>query len=1029
MRKNKIFGLDLGSNSLGWSVLSADENKPTGIIDIGVRIFNKAVGEKTPIPKNVKRRERRLARRVIQRRARRKQRMLNYLINLQLLPLALKDNHQPEIVLNGLGDPYRLRAKALDEPLTPHELGRVFLHLVQRRGFLSNRKTLLGGEMLDDPDVLEVLAEQEEGLPGNAADKEESAFKSDIDKLRQRIAQAGCRTLGEYLASLDDHDCKRNRAREGGHLRTDRQMYRDELDAIWQCQRKYHAMLTDEVRFSIEEIVFYQRPLKLDPDRVGKCSFEPRHRRCRTARLEYQKFRYLQDVNNLKYLDPNTEREVSLSAEGREKLLQLFEQMPAPTFAKVKTALGLRRVEFNLEGHVKKLKGNTTACTIRESYPEWDNFNEDQQAALVEDLLSIRKKTALKKRLENHWGIDGKTAVRLCMAELEPGYGNQSLKAIKKMLPYLKQGQIYSDARVSAGYDYAQQEIKPADKLGMPPELPNPIVNKALHELRRVVNALIAEYGKPDVIRIEMARDLEMNTKKYKNFVRQQRENNAANEEAVKEYQTVALRNPGLGMSKYPSRQDKIKYRLWRDQDKRCAYSCNTINMTTLFSAEVEIDHILPYSQSLDDSYMNKVVCFSDENRYKGNRTPIDAFGGNEEGWDQITSAINRWDKKKLKAKVSRFYIRGDELIDRDFIGSQLTDTRYISKEAGNYLNTLGVETTYTKGVMTSWLRKHWQLRDEDKKDRRDHRHHAIDAAVTACIDRSFYQALAKNAKAIEGSGLKMENLLTDPPFSDFASELATKLNDMIVSFQPQRKVTGALHEETGVGFIEGIGTVYRKDLNGDFSQVGEIIDPVVQEQVRKHLESYDDKPKQAFAEGVVVFHKDGKTPIKRVRIKQSDTTFAALEKNKFGVRNQQGDAFRWMAYGNMHHVEIVRNAKTGKYQCVFVTAMEAAGRARSINGNSTPIIQTNHGELFEFVMALHINDLVSVSVSGENKFYRVQKLEQPSNLTLRLHTAATLDNKDEMIRKSVNTLMNEYGMSKHRVNAIGKLQNDKTHC
>ena len=92
-----ILGLDLGSNSIGWAILKANNaEKPTGLVDLGSRIFNKAVEDKTPTPKNEKRRDSRLARRVVQRRARRRHRMLNYLVGLNLLPAKLKDGSQPE---------------------------------------------------------------------------------------------------------------------------------------------------------------------------------------------------------------------------------------------------------------------------------------------------------------------------------------------------------------------------------------------------------------------------------------------------------------------------------------------------------------------------------------------------------------------------------------------------------------------------------------------------------------------------------------------------------------------------------------------------------------------------------------------------------------------------------------------------------------------------------------------------------------------------------------------------------------------
>ena len=1037
-----ILGLDLGSNSIGWALLKTNNaGKPTGLVDLGSRIFNKAVEDKTPKPKNEKRRDSRLARRVVQRRARRRQRMLNYLVRLNLLPAKLKDSSQLEKILNELGDPYCLRAKALDSPLGAHELGRVFLHLVQRRGFLSNRKTLLGQEMLDDPDVQEVLAELGEDTAGSNenttdADKEETAFKQDISQLREKIKKSGCRTLGEYLALLHPHQSKRNRQRNGGHLRTDRQMYEEELDAIWEEQKKHHTVLTNEVKEQIEQIIFHQRPLKLRADRMGTCSLEPRFRRARLARLEYQKFRYLQDINNLRYCDPDTEEWNPLRAEDRATLADFFEMNERVTYTALCQILGLnRRTEFNLEkSEVKKLKGNTTACAMRTVLPEWDSLSQEKQYALVEDLLTIQKKAALKKRLLSYWKFDSATAVRLCMVEFEPGHGNFSNKAIRKLLPYLEQGEILSEARVKAGYGYEQEAVTVMDRLGPPPTVPNPIVRKGLHELRRVVNAVIAEYGKPDVIRIEMARDLEMNTKRYAAFIKQQNVNTKANDEAAQKYAEIRKKSPHLGLSDYPSRDDRLKYRLWKDQGERCAYSGKAISLVTLFGAEIEIDHILPYSQSLDDSYMNKVVCYAEENRAKANRTPADAFGNDEDKWNQITQAIVRWGKP-LKSKRERFYKREADLLDRDFIGSQLTDTRYISREAGSYLKTLGVEVTFPKAVFTAQLRHQWGLNsllgDTEKKERVDHRHHAVDAAVIACIDRRMHQSLAKLAKAQERSRseLKPRDLRIDLPWRDFRLNMRERLSAMIVSHVPQRKISGALHEETGVGFIEGKGTVYRENLDTSFKTdwVAKIVDDVVREQVRAHLENNGNDPKRAFAEDRKVFHKNEETLIKRVRVWQSKTSeLDKLRETKFGVRDRQGNVFKWMAYGNNHHVEIIRHRENGKYKSIFVTAMEAARRARGINGSKGPVVQAGHGEEYEFVMALHINDIVSVMENGKKDFYRVQKIES-ERVTLRLHTAATIKNKAEGIRKSVSTLMGGYAMQKCLVNAIGKVRHDKT--
>ena len=1024
----KILGLDLGSNSLGWALLIANaDGQPETIEAAGVRIFNKAVEEKTPTPKNQKRRMARLARRTIQRRARRKVKLENYLLHLGLLPETLVTGGNREGVLNGLDDPYELRAKALDEPLGTHQLGRVLLHLVQRRGFLSNKKTRIGADMLDDPDVKAALEAEDESETGT--DAEEAAFKADISRLRNAIKHNGCRTLGEYLASLEPHECKRNR--DGQLLRTDRKMYQDELELIFNQQGKHHAMLNDDVKADIHRIIFHQRPLKLKSDRVGRCSLEPKRKRAAKARLEFQRFRYLQDINHLTYLVHCTDQWCSLSMEEKRNLAALFEHNATLTFVRLKKELGLdRKTKFNLDSGVKKLRGNTTSYAIRKAFAGWDALDDEQQHSLVEDLLSIQKAGMLKRRLLGHWGMSSEDATRLCMAELEPEHGNFSLQAIRKLLPHLRDGLTLSDARIAAGYGYEVSEQVPTNRLGVPPELPNPIVNKALHELRRVVNALIAEHGKPDVVRIEMARDLEMNTRRYKEFIKRQKANTKANDKAVEVFQDEARKNPSLMHSRYPSRDQKIRYRLWEEQNYQCAYSGKTINRATLFSAEVEVDHIIPYSQSLDDSYMNKVLCFAEDNRFKGNRTPIDAFGGNEERWNSITKSISHW-SKGLRSKRDRFYKSADHL-DRDFVSSQLTDTRYISKEAGVYLKTLGCDVTFTRGAMTSWLRHQWKLNEiigeTDQKERTDHRHHVIDAAVTACIDRSFYSTLVSQAKSLEReqSALSMKDLYCDPPLYDIKSKLKTKLAELIVSHAAQRKISGALHEETGIGYMEtgikGIRAVTRKRLTPEFeaTNVKAIIDDAVRERVRAHLALHGNCPKEAFAEGFKLHHSDGKTLIKRVRVIQSTTTLDKLNKEKFGIKDRNGNVFKWHAYGNTHHVEIFQHrTNPKKIDSRFVTTMEAAKRV----SRKDPIVRTEHDDEWEFLMAVHINDLVRAYQHENWAVYRVQKLEMNSKrLMLRLHTAASIDNAEESLHKSIGTLLSTNRMQPLRVNAIGKV-------
>ena len=224
---------------------------------------------------------------------------------------------------------------------------------------------------------------------------------------------------------------------------------------------------------------------------------------------------------------------------------------------------------------------------------------------------------------------------------------------------------------------------------------------------------------------------------------------------------------------------------------------------------------------------------------------------------------------------------------------------------------------------------------------------------------------------------------------------------------------------------------VYRKSLNDPKLNPSKIVDESVKKIILEHISKYN-TAKEAFAAGIVVYHKDGKTPIKRVRVSQSDikttknkTAQDILAQKKFAVKDKSGKVFKYMSYGNIHHVEIIKNNETGKTKGEFVTMMAASHRAKGINIPKQPIIKTDHGEGWEFIMALHINDMVSVEKSdGKRAFYRVQKLNP--TLMLRLATAATLTKKEEEIHISINKdNFKKHEIQLHRVNAIGHFIND----
>ena len=206
-------------------------------------------------------------------------------------------------------------------------------------------------------------------------------------------------------------------------------------------------------------------------------------------------------------------------------------------------------------------------------------------------------------------------------------FGHISLKACQKLIPFLEQGMVYSDACKAAGYAAPDAEPKKFLSGGMEEirEIPNPVVRRSLSQTVKIINAVIREYGSPVEVHIELAREM-ARSHQDRDKMKKDIENNRARNEAIKkELQELGLRNP--------KGQDIIKWRLYKEQDGFCAYSQKQFDVERLLhdGSYAEIDHILPYSRSFDDSYHNKVLVMAAENRQKGNRTPLEYMAGEEE--------------------------------------------------------------------------------------------------------------------------------------------------------------------------------------------------------------------------------------------------------------------------------------------------------------------------------------------------------------------------------------------------------------
>jgi CRISPR-associated endonuclease Csn1 len=1010
-------GLDIGANSIGWALVQIDGDTERSVIAAGVRVFPEGVDRDTKGLEQSKNEQRRVARgvrRILDRRRRRRRKLVAILQSEGLFPTTA--DHLTQLWKS---DPYKLRTKALKEPLPPLELGRVLFHLNQRRGFKSNRKT---GRVKEDGKV----------------------HKGATD-LQTAITQAGAHTLGEYL-----HRAHTNGVRIRGQY-TLRRMYEEEFDALWTAQQPHHReILTDELKKRLrEETIFFQRPLKPADHLIGKCPCEPAERRCPRADWHAQQFRVLKEVNNLTIRSPDG-GEQNLTSDQRKKLVQTLGTKKDMTFDQMRTLLDLLEHQtFNLEegprggrGDAKtkraKLKGNTIEAAIVKAFgSRWPDLPDPAKETIRAAVVETEEADALRVLAVQEWGLAAKQVDALLAVDLPDGYAAYSLKAIQNMLPYLEQGMKEYEARERAGYTV--DALAPAaDFLPLPerdgkPLVNNPIVRRALYEVRKVVNAVIREYGKPDRMIVEMVRDMTRPAKDREAAVRRIKHNESEREQA----RTVLEADFHVPNPKGP---DIFVYRLWKQQKESCPYTGRQISpdhLRLFFAGEgiLEIDHILPYSRSLDDSQSNKCLCFAEANREKKDRTPREWREGTPEYEQMLQRVASLKETGMLWGKRRKFSQQEVEL-DK-FIARQLNDTAYIAREARTYLETLYAGDRYerdqrvrtTRGQVTGDLRHHWGLNsvlDKDgslQKNRQDHRHHAIDAVVTALTTHKRLNTLSRTDRAL---GTARQTL--PDPWPGFRDEVNRIIQGINVSHRVARKVAGALHEGTNYGPTEKPNEfVYRVPVNElTGAMVEKIRDPIIRAIIEQRArERCCDPPTLGSKKFPAAVFPDtdppkmpSGVPIRHVRILTTlgDGSFVKLD-NPDGHKG-----YRAVKLGSNHHIEIIETTdKKGRSQRLgkVVSTFEAAQRIR----RRQPIIQRDHGPDSKFIMSLSINEMFLLQLQdGSEVLHRVQKLSE-GGIVLRPHNYAGkvsgYDRPPQIQRRTENTLRGR----KVAVDPLGRIQ------
>lgn len=743
-----------------------------------------------------------------------------------------------------------------------------------------------------------------------------------------------------------------------------RQDYLDEFERLWSVQSRFHSQLTDNLKKTIRDIsIFYQRPLKSQKHLISNCEFEPNHKVVPKSHPIFQEYRIWQNLNNLflaRKDNLNEKFELSLD----DKIL-LAEQLAFKREMSVSEALKLMNLKpKEWELNFQKLEGNRTNHAIFEAFARIIELEDGESIDLAklkaDDILDLFSEAFLrfgiepqllrvsneiegreyekqpyiqfwhllysaeddenlKKCLIKKFGFKQEHTKFLLGISLQEDHASLSSRAIKKILPHLQSGLIYDKACTYAGYNHSSsltkednenRELKPELELLRKNSLRNPVVEKILNQMINVINAIIkdSKLGRPDEIRIEMARELKANAEQRKKMTSRI----ASATKDHDKFRSILKKEFGLVRV---TKNDLIRYKLWLETGGISIYTGKVIEASKLFTKEYDIEHIIPKARLFDDSFSNKTICERQLNIDKSNATAFtflqDKLSPKE--FEQYQERVKGFQGRLSKAKIQKLLMANDK-IPEDFIARQLQETRYISKKAKEILFDVVRNVTVTTGIITDRLREDWGLVDilkelnwekydklgltytvegkngerlkkiKDWSKRNDHRHHAMDALTVALTKPAYIQYLNNlNSRAIDGAKgsqifgierkyLKRENgkLRFISPVENIRSEAKNYLSKILVSYKAKNKVVtinknrtkkqkgfngqivstprGQLHKETVYGMSHSYVTKLEK-VGGAFDEqkIRTVAKKKERDALLERLAQNNNNPKKAF--------------------------------------------------------------------------------------------------------------------------------------------------------------------------------------
>jgi len=1033
-------GLDCGIASVGYCVTELDFNdEPRRIVKLGSRIFDCAEHPQTGASLAEPRREARGMRRRVRRHRHRLDRIKYMLVEKGIVSQAELDS-----LYNGqLSDVYELRVKALDEPVGNCEFARILIHLAQRRGFKSNKRN-------------------------DGKDEEAGKLLKATEENKNILEQKGYRTVGEMLVKDEKFaQHKRNKGEDYSNTVL-RSMIAYEIKMIFASQRSFGmTFASEDIEEKYTDIALSQRPFDLGPakgpenspspyhdmlgeSRVGQCTFYPEEKRAAKATYSFQLFNLLQKINHI-YLVSDFGDKRALSDTERMAVRNLCFRKNSVNYADIRKELGISdRYRFNCISYSVKNadKLREAGKNIAEEAEKKAKFeylkSYYQMKKALGDIFTVlstddldalgRIFTLFSDRDKIHNELSNTEIPQMFFEAIYDkmpsfsGFGHISVKACKEIIPFLEKGMTYDKACEAAVIDFRAHtnaekhrflpspyktldDKETADKASASEalaDISNPVVKRAVTQTRKVINAIIREMGNsPAYINIELARELPKSRKDRDDITKRNEDNKAANERLKKEIEeNFKIVNP--------KGQDIIKLKLYHEQGGIYPYNLKSFDYESLLKpGYVDVDHIIPYSKCFDDSYSNKILTFSSENRQKSNRIPMEYIPESRQSDYKVWVSANIKNPKKkqnlLKAKLTQEDTDG-------FKKRNLNDTQYLSRVLYNYINDSLLFDDYkykknvraVKGAVTAYMRKRWGI----SKIREDgDLHHAADAAVIACVTDGMIQKIRNYSDSQETAYYKANTETGEVidqlpmPYRDFRNELQKRLESenldelklylstlpnyskealdtvelCFVSRAPRHKATGSAHKEVLRSYSGDGYSVSKKmlcdlkldkndEIEGcDFWKNDDIL---LYNALKAELIKFRDKGKEMPSD--FEFHKpkadgsDGPV-VRRVKVREKASLYVPL--------NRESDISQKTGAGNgeMIRIDVFYVENDGYYFVPIYVAdtkkKELPNLACVAGGKSWKPMDDK-----DFVFSLYPNDLIKVTAKKNMTLSVAQK-------------------------------------------------------